>query len=244
MPMLKNCFQAWHIKCLFAFFAASLSISCATRITGPLRADGSAELNITASLEPRTANLIRSLASVSGTVSQGSLVVNGPAIAQSMSAAPGVASVTLRNTAPAAVEGLVRVSKINDFLASGSRGFINFEQNSGGGRMLINVNRQTSPQILSLFSSEISDYLSALMAPIATGEVLTRAEYLDLVTSVYNRGVSDEISASRVYIEVSLPSAVRSVRGGTFSGRQAIFDVRLLDLLVLETPLSYEVVWN
>jgi hypothetical protein len=242
--MFKNCFRTWHIKCLFVFFAASVSISCAARISGPLRADGSAELNITASLEPRTASLIRALASVSGPLPQDSVVVNGQAIAQSMSEAPGVASVTLRNTAPAAVEGTVRVSKINDFLASEGRGFITFEQNSGGGRMLINVNRQTSPQILSLFSSEISDYLSALMAPIVTGEVLTRAEYLDLVASVYNRGVSDEISASRVHIEVSLPSTVRSIRGGTSSGRQAIFDVRLLDLLVLETPLSYEVVWN
>ena len=242
--MQINNFRVACVKYIWAFLAVPLFLSCSARISGPLRQDGSADLNITASLEPRTASLIRSLASISGTFSSDSAVINGPAIAQSMNRAPGVGSAVLRNTSPSAIEGLVQVAKINDFLAAGGRRFITFEQNSGGGRMLITLNRQTSPEILNLFSPEISDYLSALMAPIATGEALTKTEYLNLVGTVYNRGISDEISSSMISITVTLPTAVRSVRGGTFSGRQAIFDLRLLDLLVLETPLSYEVVWN
>jgi hypothetical protein len=34
------------------------------------------------------------------------------------------------------------------------------------------------------------------------------------------------------------------VRGGTYRGIEAIFEVPLLDLLVLETPLNYEIRWN
>jgi len=37
---------------------------------------------------------------------------------------------------------------------------------------------------------------------------------------------------------------VQSVRGGTFSGRRAEFSIPLVDILVMETPLSYEVVWR
>jgi hypothetical protein len=82
------------------------------------------------------------------------------------------------------------------------------------------------------------------MAPLATGEELDKAEYLELVASFYNRAISEEIAASRIRASLDFPGAVTSVQGGTFSGRRVTFDIPLLDLLVLETPLSYSVAWN
>jgi hypothetical protein len=162
-----------------------------------------------------------------------------------MSAAPGVASVSFANTAPAAIEGPVRISKASDFLAAGNRAaFIAFTQGTAGGRCVITISRATSPEILKLFSSDIVGYLEALMAPLATGEEITKSEYLELVTSVYNKPIRDEISGSRINASIDFPGPVTGVRGGTFSGRRAVFDIPLLDLLVLETPLSYEVTWN
>jgi hypothetical protein len=87
-------------------------------------------------------------------------------------------------------------------------------------------------------------YLSALMAPIATGEALTKPEYLALVTSVYGKAIADEISSSSIRASVNFPGAIQRIKGGTYSGRRADFDIPLLDILVLETPLSYEVVWK
>ena len=221
-------------------FAAITFFSCSANINGPLNADGSANLAINASLEPRTAMLIRSLSAAAGT--QANVILDGPSIAQSMSAAPGVASVSFRNTAPAAIEGDARISQIGEFL--GARDFITFQQGASGGRTQINISRETGPQILAMLSPEISDYLAALMAPIATGEVLGKEEYLFLVGSVYNRAIADEISRARVRATITFPGTIRSVEGGTFSGRRAYFDIPLLDLLVLETPLRYEVIWN
>jgi hypothetical protein len=161
-----------------------------------------------------------------------------------MSAAPGVASASLRNTTPSAVEGQVRVSRIGDFLsAADGRGFISFSQGTGG-RCEINISRENGPVILGLLSPEIADYLNALMAPIATGENLSRAEYLELVASFYNKAISDEIAGSRIRASIEFPGTVSAVRGGTFSGRRANFDIPLADLLVLSTPLSYEVRWG
>jgi hypothetical protein len=82
------------------------------------------------------------------------------------------------------------------------------------------------------------------MAPLATGEVLSRAEYLDLVASVYGRPVADEIAGGRIRASIDFPGPVGAVRGGTFSGKRAEFDIPLLDLLVLEQPLNCEVTWN
>jgi hypothetical protein len=234
------------IHCFFCILLINLTfLSCAVRISGPLNADGSAEFNISASLEPRTAALIRGLSAAAGTpASPNSSVLDGKVITQSMSAAPGINSVFFTNSAPAAIDGQVQISKVDEFLATGGRRFVSFERTVTGGRCLISISLETGPEILAMLSSEISDYLSALMAPIATGESLKKAEYLDLVSSVYGRAISDEIANSRIRASISFPAAVRSVTGGTASGRQAEFNIPLVDLLVLETILSYEVTWG
>jgi len=215
--------------------------SCSARIDGVLSTDGSAILTVAMALEPRMTAMLQAVSAVGG---QTGTVLDGPSISRSMSAAPGVASASLRNTTPSAVEGQVRVSRIGDFLsAADGRGFISFSQGTGG-RCEINISRENGPVILGLLSPEIADYLNALMAPIATGENLSRAEYLELVASFYNKAISDEIAGSRIRASIEFPGTVSAVRGGTFSGRRANFDIPLADLLVLSTPLSYEVRWN
>jgi len=239
-----------HLSMKFAFLPLSLCfavlLSCAARIEGSLSADGSAALSVGMSLEPRMTNLIRSLSAAGGQAGSAERpVLDSAAITQSMSNAPGIARVSLRNTTPSALDGTVQISKISDFLsAADGSGFISFEQGRTGGRCEITINRDNGPVLLGILSPEIADYLSALMAPLATGEVMTKPEYLALVTSVYNRAISDEISASMIRASIDFPGPVTSVRGGTFSARRANFDIPLLDLLVLESPLSYEVRWN
>ena len=173
-------------------------------------------------------------------------VLDGASIARSMTGSPGISSVTFRNTSASSVEGQILISQINEFLSarnSNGGGFITFEQRNSGGRCVISLNRDNAPAILGNLSPEITDYLTAILAPIAIGDEMTKIEYLELVTSFYNKAVSDEIAASRIRASIDFPANVTFVKGGTSAGRRAVFDVPLLDLLVLETPLSYEVTW-
>ncbi|MDR1286024.1 MAG: hypothetical protein LBK08_00290 [Treponema sp.] len=235
-------------KRLFLFgIILPLFVSCTAGIKGRLAADGSGEFTVSTSLEPRTAALIRSLKSVAGPSPGTEPVLDGESIARSMSSAPGIRSVSFRNTDSRSIEGLLAVSHIGEFLApaGGKGGFITLEQGAGGvSRLSIIMNRDSAPGILSLVSAEVSDYLAALMAPLVTGEDLTRAEYLSLVASIYGQGTADEIARGSIQAAVDFPGQVRSVRGGSCSGKTAEFTIPLLDLLVLETPLSYEVSWS
>jgi hypothetical protein len=250
------------------FFALLLPfVSCTARINGTLQGDGQADLQIHVALEPRTTALIGGLAAASGAIQPGAPILDGSAIAASMAKAPGVASAVFKNIAPTAIEGPVKIARIGDFLAPGlaasaaldtgrgkkGPGFITFQQNvpartggssAGGGQCTINISLDTGPDILAFISPEIGDYLSALMTPLATGEALTKPEYLTLVASVYGKGIADEISKAFFRASIDFPGPVRSVTGGTFSGRRAEFAIPLLDILVLETPLSYEVTWR
>ena len=228
----------WLLLAVLPFF------SCAARINGALAADGSASLSVNISLEPRMESLIRRLSAAGGVdVSANSPVLDAQSINASMSRASGISSVLLRNTSPSAVEGQVRISQISDFLSAQGR-FIEFEQGRSGGKCRIRLSLENGPEIIRFLSPEIDDYLNALMAPIATGEELSKTEYLELVTSVYNKPVSDEIASSRVRASIDFPGSITSVRGGTFSGRRAEFDIPLVDLLVLDVPLIYEAEWR
>jgi hypothetical protein len=187
-------------------------------------------------------SMIRSLNSAAG--QDDALILDGQAIGKSMSM-EGITSVFFKNTGPAAIEGEFRIFNINRFLAAGDKGgFINFEQRANGGSCKIDINLENGPVILENLSPEIADYLNALMAPIATGEAMSKAEYLDLVGTFYNRNISNEIAASMIHAVIDFPANISNVTGGTFSGKRAVFDISLLDFLVLETPLVCEVNWR
>ena len=201
-------------------------------------------MSVYAALEPRMSALITGFAAAAG-MAPGTPILDGPAISASMAGAPGIASAALVNTTPISIDGLVRSSNVGEMLSAGGTDFITFEQgDSGGGRFAARLDRTSGGAVLSLISPDISNYLAALMAPVATGEALTREEYLFLVRSVYGAGIADEISAAKIIAWMDFPGPIQSVRGGTFSGRRAEFAIPLLDILVLDIPLSYEVVWR
>jgi hypothetical protein len=216
--------------------------SCAARINGSDSADGSGLFSAEMNLGPRMTSMIRSFNSAAG--QDDALILDGPALAGSMSM-EGITSVSIKNTGPAAIEGEFRIFDINRFLAAGDKGgFITFTQGNNGGSCKININLKNGPVILENLSPEITDYLNALMAPIATGEAMSKSEYLDLVGTFYNRNISNEIAASMIHAVIDFPGNITSVTGGTFSGRRAVFDISLLDFLVLETPFICEVNWR
>jgi len=218
--------------------------SCATQIVGSLEADGRANLHINAALQPRMTALLTAFAAAAG-MAPGAPLLDGPAISESMAHAPGIDSVSLANTSPVSIDGRVGVSRIGDFLAAGGRDFISFEQgDGGGGRLTASLDRATGREMLALISPDLNGYLAALMAPVATGEAMTRAQYLSLVTAVYGAAIAQEISSATIRAFVDFPGPIQSVRGGAFSGRRAEFAIPLLDVMVLESPLSYEVVWR
>jgi hypothetical protein len=232
--------------CLLSLASLFVLPSCSARIEGALGADGSAELFPEASLEPRTAALIRSLSAFTGhPLTAEAPLIDGPAIALSMSAAPGITGVSLSNLSPRSVAGRIALSRVDAFLSPGEAGpFIRYESSPPGGRLTIRVDRQNAPAILARLSAEVAAYLGALMAPAATGEKLSRQEYLDLVSAVYGPPVAEEIAAARIKAAFEFPRPVTGIRGGEAQGRRALFDLALTDLLVLEKPLDYEVSWE
>jgi len=232
------------LKFYCLFLAVLPLLSCAARIDGALDAGGAARLSVSMSMMPKITALVRTLSAAGGRAD--APILDGPSIAKSLSASSnGDVSASLKNTSPSAVEGEIKMGDINRFLIAGdARRFIEFEQGKNGGKCKIYIDRENGPIFLNHLSEEIAAYLNVLMAPVATGEEMTKTEYLALITSVFSKAISDEIAASKINVSIGFPGQVTSAAGGTFSGKTAVFAVPLLDILVLETPVTYEVNWK
>jgi hypothetical protein len=246
----------------FILTPALLSIlgGCSGRIDGNLRQDGSAGLALEITIEPRMAAMLRSLSSLgsaarspserAGAPERGAPVINGPAIARSLSAAPGILSADLANTGPAGIAGTIRVARVDELFAlpgaAAGKRFITLGdgEEAGHRRLGVVLDRENAPQCLAMISANVRDYLSALFAPAATGDPLSKAEYLELVGDIYGKALADEIAAAEIAVRIGFPGAISSVKGGTFAGASAAFNMALVDILVLEEPLEYEIVWN
>ena len=231
-------------KTAIVLFLLAPLLSCSARIDGAVREGGAAELKLRTTLEPRTSALIRSLRGFMGEAADRP-VLDGQAISLSMAAAPGVRSVSLANTGPEAMDGGISISNVGDFLASGAgmNRFITYTEGRETSSIVISLDRNSAPEIISRLSPEVEDYLMALMAPVVIGEPNSRPEYISLISAVYGRPLANEISEAKIRASIEFPRPIKTISGGNAVGRQAQFEVPILDVLVLESPLRYEVSW-
>ncbi|MDR0410480.1 MAG: hypothetical protein LBH75_00700 [Treponema sp.] len=241
--------QSLLIFPLIAVF--TLWASCSAQIAGGVLNDGSAEITIQSGLQPSMTELIRTLFKAGG-ASQN--IIDASSISASIATSKGVKSVRFRNTTSSSIEGTIGLSRINDFLSiAGQRSqFITFDQQN---RCLsVIIDRISAPHVVSLLSPDIVDYLSCLMAPAALEDyqyIQTKAEYLNELQNFLGNFKDKKLAASlvsdiqkaNVHVVVDFPQDVKSVQGGRSSGKRVEFDTPLLDLLVLEMPLTYEVRW-
>ncbi|MDR1215237.1 MAG: hypothetical protein LBK25_00985 [Treponema sp.] len=238
---------------IFPFMVAFMLLtSCSAQIAGVVSDDGSADITIQSGLQPSMTELIHSLFKIGGGVSQN--IIDANSINASISASKGVKTARFRNITSSAIEGTISLSRINDFLSvAGQRSqFLTFD--SQNGRLLVVIDRTSAPRIVSLLSPDFVDYLSCLMSPAALEDyqyIKTKAEYLDELQNFFGSfkdkklaaNLVSDIKKANIRITIDFPKDVKSVQGGHFSGKRAEFDAPLLDLLVLETPLTYEVRW-
>jgi len=231
-----------------AFLFMTLS-SCSARIGATLRADGSAEATISASVAQRTAALIRNLSGLSGSSGPG-FVLDGAVLSGSLRNSPAVRSAALRNIDDRSVSGTISLGDIRLLAAGPSTGggdkerFIRIEKTGPGGTVFMHLDRKSASAVLASLSPEIGAYLEALLAPVVTGEEMTEGEYLDLVASIYGDAVSAEIAAASLTLTLNLPRPAIGVLGGTLSGGAAEYSIPLVRLLVLENPADLAATWN
>lgn len=223
--------------------------ACSAKIDGNLFSDGKADVSLSMTLEAQTASLISNL---SPSPADGPLI-DARGFVRALQSAPGVETVSLSNPSPRTLAGTLAIRSVAAFLNARTNAadgkaifvqFIQYDSTSSGGHLRLTLDRNNGPATLALFSQDVTDYLSALMAPIATGEKLSQGTYLNLVSGMYGAAVAEEIKRARIGVTLRVPGPVTSVVGGTYSGKSVILDIPLAALLVLDNPVVYDIWWK
>lgn len=88
-------------------------------------------------------------------------------------------------------------------------------------------------QFISLLPPETADYMELLMAPVFTGEVMTSAEYIDLISAVYGNTLAEELEKATFKLSLTAPT-----------GKKQQFQEKLIDILCGNTMKTYSINWN
>jgi hypothetical protein len=235
---------------LFTLVLLLSAVSCSARLDGEIHSDGRMEFTLKSTLLPNMSRLLKSFSANSG-----GQIFDAAMINRNFASMPGIESSALRSVGQDGLEGRIVVASMTGLLEHSSETFasknagkkfsaIVWKHSPSGGTLTLNINMDTGQELLLLISPDMVDYLSALMAPIATGEVTGRDAYLELVASVYGKALADEILKAAFLLKLDFPGPVEGVRGGTGKGSRAEFTIPLIDLLVLDRPLHYEVRWT
>lgn len=101
------------------------------------------------------------------------------------------------------------VSKLNQT----SQGI--FSSNTAG--MTIILSRESINALISHLPPETADLLELLMAPVFTGELLDREEYLNIIAAAYGAKISQEIAAAVCILSIIAPEEILSTHVSTLN---------------------------
>ncbi|MBP3710516.1 MAG: hypothetical protein J6I73_08980 [Treponema sp.] len=90
---------------------------------------------------------------------------------------------------------------------------------------------ETFTKLYESLPPSLQSYIDLFMAPIFSGDAMTKGEYLDLVASVYGKKLADEVAAARVKI---------TMYGG--NAKQA-YTIPLVELLTATMQNVYSIAW-
>ena len=92
-------------------------------------------------------------------------------------------------------------------------------------------------------------YLDLFMAPVFTGEKMSKSEYRALIATVYGENIAKELESSNIDVEL-MPPKGKSIKkaavpksGSKVTAAKASFSIPLLDFLTLTGTESYSIEW-
>jgi len=254
-----------HKNNFFVFFAVMVSVaiilfvSCTSSINGAFNAGNKLEISLNGAFLPRITALIKKL-SESGS----DVLIDAKRINKSLSAISGIENVDFKNSGGRII-GKFTINNADRFfsinVAAAANGANNTKtangvNGAGAPRQIVTrtisgnsthykiyLDKELGGALVSTLLPELQAYLSAIAAPIATGETLGKDEYLDTVKDIYGVPLSQEIAGSTITVKLSFPSKVKSAAGKniTSSGNSVTINMPLVDILVLDKDLNYDI---
>ena len=220
--------------------------ACAVTQELTVRADRSGETAIAIDLTPDLVARIQEMAALTGVELPEDGIVNLEALHDTLSALPGVTVTRVETPEENHLEIEFAFADAPAMFPSPSllweAGIVTFEEVEEGTRVRLYLDLDNYKQLAQIFPI-LDDPVVRAMGPEENTEI-TSEDYLTMMGFVLGPSGPDAISESVITIKLTVDGELVSQSGGRIEDGVAIFELRLLDLLLLHEPVDLEVVFR
>lgn len=211
-----------------------------------VRADRSGETMIAIDLAPDLVDRIQEMAALTGIELTEDGIFNLDTLRNTLNALPGVTVTQVK----APEEHLLEIAfSFTDALAIfpspsplWEAGIVTLENFDEGTRMRLYLDLDNYKQLSGVFPT-LDDPVIRAMGPEENTEI-TAEDYLTMMGFILGPSGLDAISESVITIKLSVDGELVSQSGGRLEDNAAIFDLDLLDLLLLHEPIDLQVIFK
>ena len=211
-----------------------------------VRADRSGETTIDIDLTPEVVARIQEMAALANIELPEKGFVNLETLHDTLDALPGVTVTHLDAPEDHRLELAFAFADAPAIFRSPSllweAGIVTFEEVEEGTRVRLYLDLDNYKQLSDIFPT-LDDPVIRAMGPEENTEI-TAEDYLTMMGFVLGPSGPDAISESLITIRLTVDGEIVSQRGGRIEDGVAIFELNLLDLLLLHEPVDLEVVFR
>jgi hypothetical protein len=154
---------------------------------------------------------------------------------------PDIELVSIDSPAPEVLDGEFRFVDIQEVFKSETSltesGVVTFTKSSGESSVRFYLDRKNFVQVTS-FLTFMDNPFFRMFSPVEN-EGTTEAEYLEMMEFLLGEDGPDAVKESMIEIRVNVKGKILSQSGGRIDGRSVVYEIPLLQVLLLEEPLEY-----
>ncbi len=227
--------------------ALAFLASCAANLTLAVNPDGSGTLAVDARIPESAAARLRSY-SAAGTAGPGPAApLFDPAAVRREAAGRGLATISAELPSPDRFRGGFSFRSLSAVAADPelAKARILRAGTAGGETTLsFRLSRDNAESLPLLFPGLDPYILEALSPPALEPYPAAPEEYREMLQALLGTTALRELEAAEIRLQVRAPGTIVRHSGGSVSEKTFTAAIRLMDLLILESPIEFSVSWK
>jgi hypothetical protein len=222
--------------------------ACHIKQQASLKTDGSGSVRFRFELEPFFLGALLEMASLdpNNRAVERKTIFDVEKIRQEFEKKPDIELVHIASPSPTLLEGEFTFRDVEAVFKGEQEltqaGVVSFDRGAEGNALRFHLDRGNFGQVASFLPMQ-NNPIFRILGP-EENEGMTEEEYLEMMAFMLGAKGPPAIKASFVELEVDVEGEVIEQTGGRIEGKTVMFRIPLLDILLLDEPLDYSIIFR
>lgn len=232
------------LSCVTIFF---LLLGCSVRQEATIRSDGSGTASFDFELQDFFLTTVKEMSAlVEENPNEAGMVFNIEQIQKDFAEQEAVTLERISSPTPSKLTGAISFDHIEEVFEEEENliaaDVIEVETEGEEKRINFHLERENFAQITSLFPIMKNPFFQ-MFGPMENANT-TRAEYLEMIAFAFGEQGVEGVKTSTIELIVNVDGTIISQKGGRIANSSVVFTIPLLDVLLLEEPIDYSIVYK